>query len=81
MMLIDTDKARQHLLHAGVAEEQASAHLDILRMVDEQIRAELATKEDLANLERRLTRLLLIATLTTIGIVLAGMWALLEFYL
>ena len=53
-MLIDTEQAKRRLVESGVSEEQASAHLDVLRMVSEQSREELATKQDLERLEQEI---------------------------
>ena len=53
-MLIDTERAKRRLVESGVSEEQAGAHLDVLRMVSEQSREELATKQDLERLEQEI---------------------------
>jgi hypothetical protein len=55
-MLIDTERAKRRLVESGVSEEQAGAHLDVLRMVSEQSREELATKQDLERLEQEIDR-------------------------
>lgn len=55
-MLIDTEQAKRRLVESGVSEEQAGAHLDVLRMVSEQSREELATKQDLERLEQEIDR-------------------------
>ena len=47
-MLIDTERARRELANAGVPDEQAEAHLNIVRMIDKEARAGLATKSDLS---------------------------------
>ncbi len=56
-MLIDTDKAREELIRSGVPEEQARAHINVVRMMDEQARARLATKDDIALLRKDLEQL------------------------
>jgi hypothetical protein len=53
-MLIDTEQAKRRLVESGVSEEQAGAHRDVLRMVSEQSREELATKQDLERLEQEI---------------------------
>ena len=53
-MLIDTEQAKRRLVESGVSEEQAGAHLDVLRMVSEQSREELATKQDLERLDQEI---------------------------
>ncbi len=55
-MLIDTERAKQTLTSAGIPEEHASAYLDVVRMIDEEARAKLVTKDDLKLTEERLRR-------------------------
>lgn len=53
-MLIDTEQAKRRLLESGVTEEQASAHIDVLRMVAEQSQETLATNQDVERLEQEI---------------------------
>lgn len=95
-MLIDTDEARRELENAGTPGPQVEAQLNVLRMLDTEARSKLATEEDLKRTEERLEgeiklteeRLrsvinsrLLIASLSVVTAILAGMWGLLELYL
>ena len=46
-MLIDTDRARQCLLEAEFTEQHAAGIVEVMRMLDEEARGALATKDDL----------------------------------